>query len=97
MLNHEEFRKILIFLKKYQEMDYAIIKKNMRYLRSKRGVTPFFFEKNDLLTVDTVKMLEKLSYKYKPSLESLIKYCYGLGIELEDLLKDYTKNEDWEG
>lgn len=88
MMNSERLGKIINFLNEYKKADYKSIKKRMRYYRKQRGITPDFFEKNDLITVGQVKMMEKLSYKHKPSLESLVKYCYGLGIELEDLLSE---------
>lgn len=87
MLNNKTYKELIDFLEEYKKADYKTVKKKMRYYRKQKGITPEFFEKNGLFTVGALKTLEKLSYKYKPSLESLIKYCYALGIKLEDILE----------
>ena len=85
--NTHKYSDIIEFLNSYEQVDYKKIKIKMREIRKSKGITPVYFEKQNLLSVGTVKQLEKLSYPFKPSLESLIKFCHGLDIDIRELLK----------
>ena len=89
MINHIEgrmsYKEIIDFLDKYKDVDSREVKTKLKEWRVRRGIELYHFEEVGLKE-GNVRMLEKVSYEYKPSLESLIKYCYVVGIKLSDVL-----------
>lgn len=77
---------IVAFMLRYEKADYTTVKTNLRRVRKLKGLTPKYFEKKIGVPAKQYGQFEKLSYAHKPSIETLIKVCYAMDSELDELL-----------
>jgi DNA-binding XRE family transcriptional regulator len=80
------YQNIIDFMSEYDKTDFITIKTNIRRLRKSRGLTPKFFESKIGIPSNQYGQFEKLSYKYKPALETCIKLCHAMEEDLMELL-----------
>lgn len=95
-LSYEEsatYGEILEFLESYKDIDANTIKEKLRAKRKELGLTPKFFETKAGIPSQQYQHFEKKSNKYKPSLETLIKICYAMGISLLELMQTEAEEE----
>lgn len=70
-----------------EKKDILKIKKNFREIRNRMGLTPSHFEQVGVMKIGTLVNIEKASYLYKPSLDSCIRFAYGCGVDVKELLE----------
>ena len=91
-MKRNKYSEIIEFLSIYEKInnkeERVKFKERMREIRVEKGLKYSHFEETGLLSIGVVTQMEKVSNPYKPSLESLIKYCHILDIELIELIKD---------
>lgn len=85
---------VIQFIQEYDKMDFKTIKENLRAKRKELGLTPKFFEAKIGIPSPQYQQFEKLSYPYKPTLETLIKICYAMDISILELLTSEDTHEE---
>lgn len=85
------YEDIVAFIKAYENVDYQTIKVNLRAKRKALGLTPKYFEAKVGIPATQYGQFEKLSYKFKPSLETLVKICHAMDVPILELLHDEQK------
>lgn len=63
------------------------IKENIRRIRKRVGLTPNFFETQGIMKYGTLINIEKMSYIYKPNIDSCVRFAYGCGIDIMEILE----------
>jgi len=87
------YEDIIKFMEIYADMDYKTIKTNLRAKRRELRFTPKSFETKLGIPASQYCQFEKLSYRYKPSVETLIKICFVMDISILELLDKSGTNK----
>lgn len=85
-------QKLLEVIDEYNKdkYDFVVVKKAIRNLRERQGLKP----KDFVGVFDDINhyyQLEKMSFKYKPSIESVIKVCVVMDVEVEELIGEMKR------
>lgn len=91
------YKDIYEFAKLYKDMDVASIKTQIRKKRRELEYSPKEIARRIGCSSETYQQLEKLSYRYKPSLESLINVCYAMHVTLFELMDIPYENNPTNG
>lgn len=86
------YKDIIKFAKLYKDMDAKTVKTQIRKKRQELEYTTKEVARRMGITTATYQQLEKVSYNYKPSLESLLGICCALHLTLFELMDMEVEN-----
>ncbi|KRQ86215.1 Helix-turn-helix domain protein [Caloramator mitchellensis] len=96
-INGKEYRNVIelmqIFINLYKTVDYTVVKRNIRRLRKERGIKKSVLAEKAGLSEGVYINLENVSYKYKPTLQMIIKLAYAFDCSLYDFIMPLEDEE----
>jgi DNA-binding XRE family transcriptional regulator len=84
---YEVIKQIKEFIDIYKGIDYKIVKKNIRRLRKKYNLKKRIIAEKAGISEGVYINLENISYRYKPTIEMILKLAYAFECDLTEFIK----------